>query len=43
MYLNLPVNIDELQQVEYDILYNIWILLHLLILMNYTSGVWYVL
>ena len=59
MYRNLPVNIDELQQVEYDmyctmhgsystcyhwwitprgvwyILYNTWILLHLLTLMNY--------
>ena len=29
-----PVDIDELQQVEY-VLYNIWILLQLLILMNY--------
>ena len=59
MNLNLPVNIDELQQVEYDmyctihgsdstclywwittsevsyVLYNTWILLHLLTLMNY--------
>ena len=61
MYRNLPVNIDELQQVEYDmcctifgsystcwhwwittsgvwyVLYNTWILLHLLTLMNYNK------
>ena len=61
MYRNLPVNIDELQQVEYDryctihgsyptcwhwlittsgvwcVLYNTWILIYLLTLMNYNK------
>ena len=36
MDLTPPVNMDELQQVGYDIfLYITWILLHLLTLMNY--------
>ena len=38
MDLTPPVNIDELQQVEYDMYCtNTWILLHLLTLMNYNK------
>ena len=38
MYLNPPVNIDELQQVEYDMYCTIHgSLLHLLTLMNYNK------
>ena len=38
MYLTLPVDIDELQQVwVWYVLYNTWILLHLLTLMNYNK------
>ena len=38
MDLTPPVNIDEIHQVEYDILlYNTWIVLHLLTLMNYNK------
>ena len=37
MDLTPPVNIDELQQVEYDMYCTTWILLHLLTLMNYNK------